>query len=618
MPKNLPPSAFGWLELFAKKRAGLLALGLLLLMLGLGLVSSRGDSAVYDEVAHISAGYSYVSFCDYRLNPERPPLMKDLAGLSLQFLSLAFPFDEPSWTKHVNDQWEIGRRFLYTVGNDPDQILFWARLPLLLFAVGFGGALFVLCRQRWGGSVALLALYFYALSPNVLAHARYVTTDVGASAFFFLALLAYVSFVKRPRAVSLCLLALALAAAQVAEFSAVTVFAYLGLVTLVVIATWSSPAGLARRAGVYGGGLVIASLLSVGLVWLFYVPHTMYMPRAVQDQLIQESLTGRRLSIVAERLARLNDKPLSKPLAEYLLGAALVVKRIVEGELSYFNGEVSLKGFRRYFPELFLVKTQVGFLVLMVLGFGALVVRNPVLSKLGRVRGWVALLRERFTFSVLGGFSLFYFVLAIFGNLELGIRYLLPMYVPLFVVVAVSTVRFWHRLAAGRASAARTGGLALIAAMLLWYGVSCVRIHPSYTSYFNELIGGPDNSNHYFADSSVDWGQDLRRLKQYVDSHPEIHKLAIDYFGGGDVRYYFCARSKGEPDEGANPVADFDCTDSAYDEWAPNDGPYLGDYIAISETKLENDRFSANQYADLRARAPDAKVGYSIFLYKLH
>ena len=50
--------------------------------------ASRGDSAIMDELAHIPAGYSYVKYFDYRLNPEHPPLVKSIAALPLIFMDL--------------------------------------------------------------------------------------------------------------------------------------------------------------------------------------------------------------------------------------------------------------------------------------------------------------------------------------------------------------------------------------------------------------------------------------------------------------------------------------------------------------------------------------------------
>ena len=62
------------------KFTNILAVLMLAAMFALMLGSSWNDSAIFDEVAHIGAGYTYLKYQDGRLNPEHPPLLKDLAG----------------------------------------------------------------------------------------------------------------------------------------------------------------------------------------------------------------------------------------------------------------------------------------------------------------------------------------------------------------------------------------------------------------------------------------------------------------------------------------------------------------------------------------------------------
>src|SRR3990167_9913178 len=85
-----------------------IAVFILLVMFFLMASSAWNDSAIMDELAHIPAGYSYVRFGDMRLNPEHPPLIKDLAGLPLLALDLRFPPDHRAWKDEVNGQWEMG------------------------------------------------------------------------------------------------------------------------------------------------------------------------------------------------------------------------------------------------------------------------------------------------------------------------------------------------------------------------------------------------------------------------------------------------------------------------------------------------------------------------------
>src|ERR1700722_17070804 len=112
---------------------------LLVAMFTLAFGSMVGNSAIVDEVAHIPAGYWYLHFGDFRLNPKHPPLMKDLAALPLQFMHLKFPKNQACWTTEVNGEWDCGYAFLYNLGNNPNAILFWGRLPILIVAMVFGG-----------------------------------------------------------------------------------------------------------------------------------------------------------------------------------------------------------------------------------------------------------------------------------------------------------------------------------------------------------------------------------------------------------------------------------------------------------------------------------------------
>ena len=52
---------------------------------GLMLNASLQESATMDESAHIPAGYGYVKYLDYRLNPEHPPLVKSACRASAYF-----------------------------------------------------------------------------------------------------------------------------------------------------------------------------------------------------------------------------------------------------------------------------------------------------------------------------------------------------------------------------------------------------------------------------------------------------------------------------------------------------------------------------------------------------
>ncbi len=193
------------------------------LMLGFMFIlmffSAWNDSATMDELAHIPSGYSYLTQRDYRLNPEHPPLIKDLAALPLLYLDLNFPTDAKAWKNDINGQWEMGSIFLYQSGNNADQILHFSRFPIMLLALLFGWLLFKWVRGLYGDKVGLLTLFFYSFSPTFLAHSRYVTTDLGAAFGFFIGIAAFVNFLSRQNRRNLLIAGVSFGLAQLLKFS---------------------------------------------------------------------------------------------------------------------------------------------------------------------------------------------------------------------------------------------------------------------------------------------------------------------------------------------------------------------------------------------------------------
>ena len=105
----------------------------------------RGNSATFDEGAHLPAGYTHLALGDHRLNPEQPPLVKLLAAAPLLAVRPVVKTDDPAWAGAR--QWEFGRRFLYR-WNDADRLLFLGRLPVVALASCLLVAVFVVARRR--------------------------------------------------------------------------------------------------------------------------------------------------------------------------------------------------------------------------------------------------------------------------------------------------------------------------------------------------------------------------------------------------------------------------------------------------------------------------------------
>ncbi len=180
------------------------------------------------------------------------------------------------------------------------------------------------------------------------------------------------------------------------------------------------------------------------------------------------------------------------------------------------------------------------------------------------------------------------------NNLQIGLRYILPAY-PFLFVFASRVAQFFvsNKLRLG-----------FYIGAIAWYmGASCY-IHPHYLAYFNELIGGPDNGWKYLVDSNLDWGQDLKGLKLFMDKHA-ISRISLSYFGSDSPERYgivydwlpsFLLRN---PDPRHHPSV-------------------LKGWVAISATNLQGLYFANKDlFGRFRARKPVAKIGYSIFIYNM-
>jgi hypothetical protein len=153
-----------------------------------GFFGSLNKSLTWDEPSFISAGYAYLKWDYFQLNPSHPPLMQDLEALPLLFLDLKHPErNDPRWQNALNPVVEFGRQFIYESGNDPIQIAFWSRLPVLLMGTGLVFAIFLWGRNLYGAGPALLGTAIAAFSPNLLAHAKLATEDLGCTTLMFVA-----------------------------------------------------------------------------------------------------------------------------------------------------------------------------------------------------------------------------------------------------------------------------------------------------------------------------------------------------------------------------------------------------------------------------------------------
>ena len=149
-----------------------------LFLVELGVIARR-TSITWDEDDHIYAGYMSLTRGDFGLNPEHPPVVKQLAAIPLLPLDLKMPALENREFKH--EAFLGGKDFIFR--NDAETILFRARMAAVLLTLLLAILVFFAAREMFGVEAALIALTLLVFDPNVLAHGAVVGTDMGLTCF---------------------------------------------------------------------------------------------------------------------------------------------------------------------------------------------------------------------------------------------------------------------------------------------------------------------------------------------------------------------------------------------------------------------------------------------------
>ena len=271
----------------------------------------------------------------------------------------------------------------------------------------------------------------------------------------------------------------------------------------------------------------------------------------------------------------------------------------VLGILIYFAMRYDPKGELKFFPYLYaswfnMVKGFIAFALIYILYLFRRFFSTK--EKKETTADWS---KEHFSEIAMLIFILVYWLVSIQGNLNIGVRHLLPAFPFTICLISISIM---HILKPPYSKIK----YAVLAVLLLWQAVSVVSVYPYFLTYFNELAGGPSNGYKYVVDSNLDWGQDLKRLRNWTDEN-NIDKIYLDYFGGSSPEYIL--KEKYAPWWG---------------ERSPEELPE-GSYLAVSASFLQGGRGKAiptlpqpsGYYRWLNEYSPLTTIGHSIFIYKI-
>ncbi len=545
-----------WTVTLTPERSRWLVIGLLLVLFAQLVTSSTVKSPTFDEPLHAARAYYITATGNWDMQAGHLPLLYRLLGP----LFWALPeHPAPHEMPRSNDHVEMAHNIIDTLKRPWDNFVFPLRVVVMGLTLLLGSTLYRWARERHGASGGLLALFVYAFSPNILAHGRLVTTDLALACFFFLATYTFQRLLARPTAGRCASAGLCLGLALGSKASALVLLpAFVLLLICKAIAFNSDPprrSGLSarfRRLASDGLWLALTGLIAMIVVWLLY---------------------GLEIGSWAEGWPAL-------PLPSYVKTLCQVGEHgATRGHPAFLMGERSGGGWLAYFPIVLTIKT-------------------PLPTLIGTLAGTTWLLWERRWWNWLTGLlpGALLFGVATLSSLNIGYRHILPVAPFMILLLSALADLPWHHL-----PMVIGGG-----SLALWLLIGTLGIYPDYLAFFNALAGGPSGGRRYLTDSNLDWGQDLKQLKGYIEEH-DIESVHLSYFGNVDPADYGIDY---EPLPSHFPIGEVE----DFTPFAPEPGIY-----AISVTNLSGQFLIENpSVLDwFNHQEPIVSIGHSIDVYRV-
>lgn len=469
---------------------------------------------------------------------------------SLPYLWLEIP--DPVWSEP--DGPLRGQRIVAL--RSDDWMLDSARLALLPFGIALGWIAFVWGRRLYGYGGGLLAMALVCFDPNLIAHASLITPDVTLAATATFALYRIARLAEAPSPRRRLLAGLALGALLLAKYTALLllpIFLVSDLAARVASAGGPKRALLARAAADWAALCALGALV----LWAGY---------------------GFDVGRVAQ-----GSLELTLPAPRYALGALYQWQQSRLPHDFFLMGEISQTGWWYFYLAVALFKLPLG--TLLLLGLSLLAGRwLGIRWRAAELYLWLPAL-------------LLLAYLSFWSTIHNGLRYLLPVWTPLCVLVG--------RLAL---PAARSRAFALLlCAPIAWVVAATLAAWPDYLAYVNELGGGRRQGYRLLSDSNLDWGQDLEQLAAWMRERG-VARVQLAYFGTADPAHW-----------GIDYLA-LPSPNSALPPPPPPPGPGEAPprIVALSAYQYQGVAWSgANPYSRFHAFEPNDVIGGSILIFDL-
>lgn len=558
------------------------------------LPGAWGNSVTVVEFAQLPAGLAAWQRSSLGIYRVCGPMSKLLYALPAHMGGIRTVYP-PSFDTDVETrrEWELGEIFQAQHSRSYHAIYRWSRLLPILMTILCGCLVSEWSTRLFGTWPGVASLCACCWMPPILAHGSLLTSDMPSTVALVVSARLFWSFLMDARARTAVFAGLALGVAAATKFTLLILYpCWSGLLIARAFqmrrneddeSREGARRSIVRWTG-YASLMIAVSILAIDSLYLF---------QGMGTCLSDWGGSRSSLSRVAHSLGQcratawLLRVPLPLPI-EFVRGLDVQLADTERLQSAYLLGETRLGGWWYWYAVATLIKTPIPCLIIFALSFRNLadLVRSP------NPNAWAALCL------LIPALEIALVITATTGTgSNAAFRYLIP---------ALALLCVW----AGRSfsyagSAPRWAG----GALLVWLAADAVTAAPDLIGWQNVMARSVAGGQPALIGDSLDWGQDLNRLSDWISTHADEGSTLICVYGPGSGEPYGLmppvARPTSKP--GENPV-----------------------YLAVSQNVLHgyegtscvrvasgNSSLNPEQRALLAGRPPLERVGRTINVYRL-
>jgi dolichyl-phosphate-mannose-protein mannosyltransferase len=483
--------------------------------------AAKRESITFDEIAHTGAGVSYWQKLDLRLNEEHPPLSKLIAGLPLVLRGVHADYSHISWTFSGSQffhqylaEWVFGYWFLMR-WNDPPSTIWWARVPMLGVTLLFGFVLYRIGKRLGGDWGGLLCLACFATTPAFLAFGPLVITDIVIALFWMLTVWQLPKLWQQPGRAALIIFGLTFAAALLSKFSSGLLFFVFPAVAL-SMRVQPLPGQPSEKVELRKWRRRAWWSFLKGTCWAAVFVYLVYLIFSWNEPTNSFNMIPHFPASPVLRRLLMPPWTYFRGLAGFAVSAG--------SRPTYLLGHSYPHGVWFYFPVIFALKSQLAFLLLLVVA-----ALSAKMAKRKGAEGATSLVSKRteLHWRCIWVSLVVYVIACMLNRLDISIRHF-TIAIALVILLLAPLPQALRSLRVSAPRISLCGTLATVLLVLVSL-TAAVRSYPFYMSYINSLgMGKPGYM--LVNDSNLDWDQSFPEVEAFARQN-KLTSLLFDQYG---------------------------------------------------------------------------------------